>query len=134
VTRTSKNTAGSNGHAVYAARANEKRNNTAGPEGQSKQRHFAEKVHLFTIYNLSGTNRLIMQIAVISRLIFTENITIMREGKQLKPPEKAVSGLIWEIQNDRQRYSSIAVHSWRGFNTPRLCRGHKGIKPETNTL
>jgi hypothetical protein len=25
-------------------------------------------------------------------------------------------------------------YSWRGFNTPRLCRGHKGIKPETNTL
>jgi hypothetical protein len=28
----------------------------------------------------------------------------------------------------------IEIYSWRRFNTPRLCRGHKGIKPETNTL
>ena len=25
-------------------------------------------------------------------------------------------------------------YSWRGFNTPPLCGGHKGIKPETNTF
>jgi hypothetical protein len=26
------------------------------------------------------------------------------------------------------------LYSWRGINTPRLCRGYKGIKPESNTL
>jgi hypothetical protein len=27
----------------------------------------------------------------------------------------------------------MLFYSWRGFNTLRLCRGYKGIKPESNT-
>jgi PIN domain nuclease of toxin-antitoxin system len=45
--------------------------------------------------------------------------------------EKAEAG---EVTVSMHAVNVLEVYSWRGFNTPRLCRGYKGIKPETNTL
>jgi hypothetical protein len=57
------------------------------------------------------------------------------KGKQNPTPVLIVRDMLFKKTGEKNISVGIKkFYSWRGFDTPRLCRGYEGIKPESNTL